>query len=312
MFPKPSESTDLFGMNRHFNEITRLYNKGNMPNKILLSGKKGLGKSTLAYHIINYILSLNEDHKYDLNNCKIHEENKSYKLVQNYSHPNFYLIDLIDNKKNIDVAQIREMITYTNKSSFNNTPRFILIDNIENLNKNSVNALLKIIEDPNDKIFFILINNNEKKVLPTLKSRCLTFKINFTFEETIDVTNKLLKKNIFEIINTDILNYYITPGEIINLVLLSEDKGIDLKKISLSELLKVLIDNHHYKKNKLIKNFIINFIELFFLKEYMINKSKKNIFYFYQIFIYKIHNVEKFNLDEESLFLEFKFKLLNE
>ncbi len=312
MFPKPSESTDLFGMNRHFNDITRLYNKGNMPNKILLSGKKGLGKSTLAYHIINYILSLNEDHKYDLNNFKIHEENKSYKLVQNYSHPNFYLIDLIDDKKNIDVAQIREMITYTNKSSFNNTPRFILIDNIENLNKNSVNALLKIIEDPNDKIFFILINNNEKKVLPTLKSRCLTFKINFTFEETIDVTNKLLKKNIFEIINTDILNYYITPGEIINLVLLSEDKGIDLRKISLSELLKVLIDNHHYKKNKLIKNFIINFIELFFLKEYMINKSKKNIFYFYQTFIYKIHNVEKFNLDEESLFLEFKFKLLNE
>jgi len=312
MFPKPSESTDLFGMNRHFNEITRLYNKGNMPNKILLSGKKGLGKSTLAYHIINYILSLNEDHKYDLNNFKIHEENKSYKLVQNYSHPNFYLIDLIDDKKNIDVAQIREMITYTNKSSFNNTPRFILIDNIENLNKNSVNALLKIIEDPNDKIFFILINNNEKQVLPTLKSRCLTFKINFTFEETIDVTNKLLKKNIFEIINTDILNYYITPGEIINLVLLSEDKGIDLRKISLSELLKVLIDNHHYKKNKLIKNFIINFIELFFLKEYMINKSKKNIFYFYQTFIYKIHNVEKFNLDEESLFLEFKFKLLNE
>ena len=35
------------------------------------------------------------------------------------------------------------MITYTNKSSFNNMPRFILIDNIENLNKNSVNALLK-------------------------------------------------------------------------------------------------------------------------------------------------------------------------
>ena len=311
MFPKPSESTDLFGMNRHFNEITRLYNKGNMPNKILLSGKKGLGKSTLAYHIINYILSLNEDHKYDLNNCKIHEENKSYKLVQNYSHPNFYLIDLIDNKKNIDVAQIREMITYTNKSSFNNTPRFILIDNIENLNKNSVNALLKIIEDPNDKIFFILINNNEKQVLPTLKSRCLTFKINFTFEETIDVTNKLLKKNIFEIINTDILNYYITPGEIINLVLLSEDKGIDLKKISLSELLKVLIDNNYYKKNKFVKNLILNYIELYFLKIYKTSNKKNSILNFYYSFINKINNTGKFNLDEESLFIEFKSRLLN-
>ena len=35
------------------------------------------------------------------------------------------------------------MIIYTNKSTFNNMARFILIDNVENLNKNSVNALLK-------------------------------------------------------------------------------------------------------------------------------------------------------------------------
>ena len=47
------------------------------------------------------------------------------------------------------------MINYTNKSTFNNMARFILIDNVENLNKNSVNALLKIIEEPNENIFFI-------------------------------------------------------------------------------------------------------------------------------------------------------------
>jgi len=308
----PSQSKKLFGMNSYFNEITKLYTKDIMPNKILLSGKKGVGKSTLAYHIINYILSLNEDHKYDLSNFEINKENKSYKMLQNFSHPDFYLIDLIDDKKNIDIAQIRKMINYTNKSSFNDTPRFILIDNIENLNKNSVNALLKVIEEPNDKIYFILINNNEKKILPTLKSRCLTFKINFTFDEVISVTNKLLGKNIFEIINIDIISYYITPGEIINLINLSEDKGINLKTLNLSDLLKLLIDNKYYKKNKLVKNLIINFIELFFLKEYVINKSKNTVFNFYQTFINKIHNMEKFNLDEESLFLEFKAKLINE
>ena len=312
MLLKPSQSTKLFGMNSYFNEITKLYTKDIMPNKILLSGKKGVGKSTLAYHIINYILSLNEDHKYDLSNFEINKENKSYKMLQNFSHPDFYLIDLIDDKKNIDIAQIRKMINYTNKSSFNDTPRFILIDNIENLNKNSVNALLKVIEEPNDKIYFILINNNEKKILPTLKSRCLTFKINFTFDEVISVTNKLLGKNIFEIINIDIISYYITPGEIINLINLSEDKGINLKTLNLSDLLKLLIDNKYYKKNKLVKNLIINFIELFFLKEYVINKSKNTVFNFYQTFINKIHNMEKFNLDEESLFLEFKAKLINE
>ena len=156
----PSENTQLFEMKNYFKEISTLYNEKKLPNKILLSGKKGLGKSTLAYHIINYILSQNEDYKYNINNLTINKENKTFKLIQNHSHPNFYLIDLIDEKKSIDVAQIRGMINYTTKSSFNDTPRFILIDNIEYLNKNSVNALLKIIEEPNDGIFFILVNNN--------------------------------------------------------------------------------------------------------------------------------------------------------
>ena len=150
---KPSENIKLYGMSHFFNEIIKLYEKKKMPTKILLSGKKGLGKSTLAYHIINYILSNNEEFKYDSLNNSINENNRSFKLLQNSTHPNFYLVDLLNDKKNIDVMQIRNMISYTNKSSFSNMPRFILIDNIENLNKNSVNALLKVIEEPNKNIF---------------------------------------------------------------------------------------------------------------------------------------------------------------
>ena len=68
------------------------------------------------------------------------------------------------------------MITKLNKSTFNDKQRFILIDNIELLNLNSVNALLKVLEEPTKNTYFILINNN-KKVLSTLSSRCLDFKI---------------------------------------------------------------------------------------------------------------------------------------
>jgi DNA polymerase-3 subunit delta' len=311
MISKPSENTKLYGMSVFFNEIINLYNEKKMPNRILLSGKSGLGKSTLAYHIINYILSEKEDFNYDLNTYFINKENRSFKLIQNNSHPNFYLIDLMHEKKNIDIAQVREMITYTNKSTFNNSARFILIDNIENLNKNSVNALLKIIEEPNENVFFILINNNEKYILPTLKSRCLAFKINLTFIESMNIANQILDENIFNLVNYDLVNYYDTHGDIINLINFSKVKDIDLKDCSLINLLNIMIDNGYYKKNKLIKKLLFNLIELFFLKEYRLTRTKKSLLNLYYNFINKVHNTEKFNLDEESLFLEFKSKLLN-
>ena len=307
----PSEQTQLYGLDKFFYEITKLYNIGKMPNKILLSGKKGSGKATLAYHLINYILSDKEKNKYDYKKLLINEENKSFKLLLNNSHPNFYLIDLIDDKKNIEIDQIRKMINYTNKSSFNRTPRVILIDNIENLNKNSTNALLKIIEEPNENIFFILIHNNNKKISSTLKSRCLIFKITLSFNEVIEISNFLLKKNLFNKINKELINYYETPGNYIGLINFFEDKKIDLNNYSLINFIIYLIDNGHYKKNKFIKDLIINYIELYFLRIYKFSESKNVVLYLYQYFINKIKDVDKFNLDDESLFIEFKHKLLN-
>ena len=308
---KPSQQTELFGLNKYFDEIIDLYLNRKMPNKILLSGKKGSGKSTLAYHLINYILSENEENKYDTKNFIIDIDNKSFKLLNNKTHPNFYLIDLMEEKKNIEINQIREMITYTNKSTFNKKPRFILIDNIENLNKNSTNALLKIIEEPNENTFFILIHNNNKKILPTLKSRCLTFKINLSFNEVIYISNLLLKNNILKLLNNDLINYYNTPGDFVKLINFSKEKKIDLNDYSIVKFLLLLIDNRYYKKNKFIKNLITNYIELYFLKEYKISKAKNKILDTYYNFINKVNNTNKFNLDEESLFMEFKSKLLN-
>jgi DNA polymerase III subunit delta' len=307
---EPSENISIYGFKYFFNEIIELYNNGKMPNKILLSGKKGSGKSTFAYHLVNFFLSKDEELKYDLINNKINSENKSYKLLQNNSHPNFYLIDLLAEKKNIDVAQIRGMISYTNKSTFNNQDRFIVIDNVEYLNKNSINALLKIIEEPNENIYFILINNSEKNMLPTLKSRCITFKIHFSFDETVNICNQILNRSILNELNHDLINYYCTPGEIIKLFQFAEEKQINLKDHDVSSIISLIIENTYYKKNIFIKNLLINFIELFLLKRYKTSNNKNFLLNFYQGFIQKINSTEKFNLDEESLFLEFKSKIL--
>ena len=45
-----------------------------------------------------------------LKNIKINENNKSFKLIQNGSNPNFILIDIMRKKRNIDINQIRNLI----------------------------------------------------------------------------------------------------------------------------------------------------------------------------------------------------------
>jgi len=90
----------LYGFEKTFKELVKLYHVSKFPNKILFTGLKGIGKCTLAYHLINYILSENEEKKYDLSNFEINTSNRSYLLTQNGSNPNLNLIDILPEKKN--------------------------------------------------------------------------------------------------------------------------------------------------------------------------------------------------------------------
>ena len=304
----PINQTKLFGLGKFINELILLYENNTLPNKILLSGQKGQGKSTLAYHFVNYVLSKNEKFAYDLKSFEINHENQSFKTILNKSNINFHLLDINDEKKNIDINQIRELISNLNKSSFNDKPRFVLIDNIEFLNINSLNALLKILEEPSLNVFFILINNN-KKILPTLLSRCINFKISLSNNENSEIIDKLLLDKHKNKINNDIINYYFTPGNIYNLIKFAEENNYDLKNMNLHVFLNTLIDNNHYKKDNRIKLFIYDLIEFYFTK--LNTPTSKDIYEKYNYFMQRILNTNKFNLDEESLFIEFKHKILN-
>ena len=95
----PSNQTKLYGHENNLKSLLKLYKEDHLPNKILFSGEKGIGKSTLAYHLINSILSSDEEFPYDLKNFNINLENKTFKLIQNKSNPNFILIDVNEEKK---------------------------------------------------------------------------------------------------------------------------------------------------------------------------------------------------------------------
>tara|TARA_Y100000591_G_scaffold321159_1_gene335768 strand:- start:33 stop:965 length:933 start_codon:yes stop_codon:yes gene_type:complete len=305
---EPINQIRLFGLEKYFSEMIYLFENDKLPNKILFSGQKGLGKSTLSYHFVNYILSKDEEFPYDTNNFEINPKNRSFKTILNRSNPNFILIDIDVDKKSIDINQIRKLINNLYKSSFNAKPRFVLIDNIEYLNINSVNALLKILEEPSKNTHFILINNN-KKISPTLLSRCINFKITLSNQEILTIADKLLDGKLDNFINKDLISYYVSPGNIYNLSIFGKNNKYDLVNTNLKKFLHILIDNKHYKKDNLIKSIIFDLIELYFNKINYTFSSKVSDKYSY--FLKRISDTRKFNLDDETLFLEFKDNILN-
>ena len=91
---EPSNQLKLFGYKENFKHLTNLFNKEIFPSKIILSGPDGIGKSTFAYHFINFVLSSDEDDPYDIKNNEIISKNKSFNLLNNNIHPNFFSVDL--------------------------------------------------------------------------------------------------------------------------------------------------------------------------------------------------------------------------
>jgi len=307
----PSNNKNLYGYKEIFTNLKELFDNNCLPNKIIFSGEKGIGKSTFAYHLTNYIFSLSEENKYDFENNCVDVNNYSYNLILKNTHPNFFLISNDADKNNIQISKIREMINFTNKSSFNNLCKIIIIDNIELLNTNSVNALLKIIEEPNNNIFFFLIHNNKKQILDTLKSRCIKYNLFLESEEKKVVINSLSFNDFYSDLNIDFKNIYNTPANVSILNDIFKSNDID-QSISIDDFLKLIINKSLYKKDANIRDNLSFFFELFFIKKINFLYSNEKFYYFYKYFLKKLNDYWLYNLDLESILIEFNGKLLNE
>ena len=93
------------------------------------------------------------------------------------------------------------------------------------------------------------------------------------------------------------------------LVKFSKEKDYDLLNLDLKSFLKKIISNNDYKKDSPIRYLIYDFLEFYF---YKINSSlSSKVYDNYTYFLKRISDTKKFNLDEESLFIEFEDKVLN-
>jgi len=310
----PIRQKKLFFYNQYFKLFIKLYKNNLLPNKILLTGQSGLGKSTFAYHFINFILSDKEDFSYDFMNFTINPLNRSFRLINQQYHSNFYLIENFIHKRTIDIKQVKNMISYLNKTSFQKKIKFILIDNAEYLNLHSVNALLKIIEEPPSNTFIIFIHNSSIKLIETLKSRCIEFKIFFSNQEKQKILDNLL---IYYDLKIDlnflekIKSFYDSPGTILNLIKLINEGVIDPNKADLINVISNLMEFNLKNKNNINLNLLQNIIELFFFKEIKKNINKNKISLNYSNVLKRLNFFRTYNLDMNNTFYEIKENIVH-
>jgi len=162
-------SKTIIGYDTLFNQIfNNLINK-KISNSLIFFGDKGIGKKTFTLSLLNKFYS------------HLDTNSNTSNLIYNNSHPNILNISTEYDQKtkkmknDISIDQIRNALPFIKNSSLNNRSKFLIIDTTDDLNISSSNSLLKILEEPNNDTYNILLVNQISQLLPTIRSRCIKF-----------------------------------------------------------------------------------------------------------------------------------------
>ena len=158
--------------------------------------------------------------------------------------------------------------------------------------------------------FFFLILDSSKSLLDTLKSRCIKFNIKLNNDQKNLVIEKLLTSSFLNELSYDFKDYFLSPGDYINLNNFLNDCKINLDT-NIEDFFRILFKNKYYKNNFFLKNNLIFFVELYFKKKFLNFNSKIDDYSNYKYFLNKINEANKFNLDIDSVIMELELKLNN-
>lgn len=129
--------------------------EGKFSHATLILGEDGIGKTYVAHEVALNILKK--------------EEYKDYVDIEDYR--------IHKNKKSISVDDVRGMIEEINKRPYEGDNKVIIVHDSDKMTIQAQNAFLKTIEEPPKGVYIILLCENGKNVLDTIKSRCQTYKL---------------------------------------------------------------------------------------------------------------------------------------
>jgi DNA polymerase-3 subunit delta' len=182
----PRNNHKIFGHQEAYNELISSFNSGRTPHAWLISGKKGIGKSTLVYNFVKYIFNSGPSNHADIK-------------ISSGCHSDLLVIEKKADSKEISIDEIRKINHFLSLTPSESIYRIVIIDSCDELNINSANALLKILEEPPKNTFIFLICNAIGSLPVTIISRCrvLTVK-NLSDKDALAAYLYLSNDNDFE------------------------------------------------------------------------------------------------------------------
>ena len=299
----PKKSLRLIEHKDNFNLLKNLIIKKRFPKVLMLSGMKGDGKFTLICHLLHYYF----DKQNYSENENIIQKSAFHEQFLSDTFPNIYYFNGSD-FKNVKIEDIRSLKNNLLKKPIIEKKRFIILDDVETFNINSLNGLLKLIEEPGESNYFILINNSSKNLLETIKSRCLELKIILSEKSRLNIIASLMEihkqKNIL-----DKNSIKATPGNFIKFNSFFCDQILDLNDSFLKNFKTSL---NFYKKEKDIfyKDLLI-FLTEYFLQKYRSkdNDSSQNYFIKRLSILKNLNNFFLYNLSQSTLINNIENKL---
>ena len=289
-------SINLFGLEENFNFLSKLYSEKKLPKVLMFTGDQGVGKSTLINH---FLLSIFDTSNYNKDSNSVISTSNFTNQFKNDIFENIIYINGSD-FKSVKVDDIRNLKFKILQSTILTKDRFIILNDVELFNKNSLNALLKIIEEPTKNNYFFLINNKSKPLLETIKSRTLEIKIILKEDQRLRIINNLISAFGLKL-TLDPEKSKLSPGNFIKFNYICSEYDISLNTDFIENLSLLL---NLYKKHKDV--LFINLI--FFIADYFFNDlHKKNIIKKDKVFELKNYffdNLNKFflyNINQTSL-----------
>ena len=190
---RPNKFTEIIGQDIAVKTITNAIVSNRISNAFVLSGVRGVGKTTIA-RLIASSLNCVERKTDDPNPCGHCSNCESIARSEN--------IDVleVDAASKTGIDDIRDIIETIKYSPTGGQYKIYIIDEVHMLSKQAFNGLLKTLEEPPQFVKFIFATTEVKKIPLTVLSRCQRFDLKrINFDQLINFIKEVSKKENVEI-----------------------------------------------------------------------------------------------------------------